>query len=399
MKKIIAFTLACLMVLGTTSAFAAAFNDIEGHWGEAEITSAYEKGIVNGYEDGTFRPDDTVTRAEFVKMLSSVVVTKLGVNDVPDQFKTEDTWYSKYYTFAKLYFLATDSENAINGINPGVLTAENASSPIQRWEMAHMSSSLMVNFLGKNLTSFPIFSDSAEIEKMPGNIPYGIRLAADQKIMTGTGNGEFSPYGTGTRAQATAIVLRINDLIDKQIADEIAKENETIAKENEAAEKVKFEMENGETFTVALLPQYAPETVANFKSLVESGFYDGLTFHRVIEGFMAQGGDPNGDGSGGSGKTIKGEFAANGFTQNTLSHQRGVISMARTNDPNSASSGFFICYDDASFLDGSYAAFGRVVEGMDVVDSFLKVERGMNILGEEATPLTPIVIKKATMVK
>ena len=123
-------------------------------------------------------------------------------------------------------------------------------------------------------------------------------------------------------------------------------------------QKILVTMENGDEFTIETAPQYAPETCSNFIELVESGFYNGLTFHRVIDGFVAQGGDPSGDGTGGSGKPIKGEFAANGFEQNTLSHTRGVISMARRGgDMDSATSQFFICYDDASFLNGNYAAF------------------------------------------
>ncbi|MBE7011610.1 MAG: peptidylprolyl isomerase [Ruminococcaceae bacterium] len=163
--------------------------------------------------------------------------------------------------------------------------------------------------------------------------------------------------------------------------------------------KVKFEMENGEHYIVELYPEYAPQTVANFVSLVEKEFYNGLTFHRVVEGFMAQGGDPQGTGMGGSDDCILGEFSSNGVTSNTLSHQRGVISMARSQAPNSASSQFFICYDDASFLDGDYAAFGRVIEGMETVDNFLKVEREQNEMGEVAIPKTPIVIKSATIVE
>ena len=120
--------------------------------------------------------------------------------------------------------------------------------------------------------------------------------------------------------------------------------------------------------TVELYPQYAPKTVANFVKLAESGFYDGLTFHRIMEGFMIQGGDPKGNGTGSSDENIVGEFSANGFTQNTLSHTRGVISMARSSDMNSASSQFFIVHKDSTFLDGQYAAFGEVTDGMDVVD-------------------------------
>ena len=120
--------------------------------------------------------------------------------------------------------------------------------------------------------------------------------------------------------------------------------------------------------TVELDPAAAPETVENFIRLAEAGFYDGLTFHRVIRGFMIQGGDPLGNGTGGSGQTIRGEFAANGV-QNSLSHTRGTISMARSQSYDSASSQFFIVQEDAVYLDGQYAAFGRVTGGMDVVDA------------------------------
>lgn len=161
---------------------------------------------------------------------------------------------------------------------------------------------------------------------------------------------------------------------------------------------VTFEMDNEKKFTVELLPEYAPETVENFIDLVSEGFYDGLTFHRIIPGFMAQGGDPEGTGFGGSKKTIKGEFSSNGFKQNTLSHTRGVVSMARSAANDSASSQFFICYsDDDTFLDGSYAAFGKVIEGMDVVDSFCDVELKTNSIGEKAIPVTPIVIESMTV--
>ena len=130
---------------------------------------------------------------------------------------------------------------------------------------------------------------------------------------------------------------------------------------------VTFEMENGKTFKAELCPEVAPNTVNNFLSLVGKGFYDGIIFHRVIAGFMIQGGDPRGVGTGGPGYCIKGEFSANGFP-NPLKHARGVLSMARTQDPNSAGSQFFVMHADGFFLDGQYAAFGKVIEGMEVVD-------------------------------
>ena len=136
---------------------------------------------------------------------------------------------------------------------------------------------------------------------------------------------------------------------------------------------VTITMENGAQIKLELYPEIAPITVENFEKLVKDGFYDGLIFHRVIRGFMIQGGCPQGTGTGGPGWHFKGEFAKNGV-KNDLKHTRGVISMARSMDPNSAGSQFFIMHEDAPHLDGSYAAFGKVVEGMDVVDAIAAVK-------------------------
>ncbi len=135
---------------------------------------------------------------------------------------------------------------------------------------------------------------------------------------------------------------------------------------------ITFEMENGDIMKAELYPQVAPNTVNNFISLVNKGFYDGLIFHRVINGFMIQGGDPEGTGMGGPGYGIKGEFAQNGFA-NDLKHSAGVLSMARSMMPNSAGSQFFIMHKDAPHLDGTYAAFGKIIEGMDVVNKIAEV--------------------------
>ena len=135
---------------------------------------------------------------------------------------------------------------------------------------------------------------------------------------------------------------------------------------------ITFEMENGDIMKAELYPQVAPNTVNNFISLVNKGFYDGLIFHRVINGFMIQGGDPEGTGMGGPGYGIKGEFAQNGFA-NDLKHSGGVLSMARSMMPNSAGSQFFIMHKDAPHLDGAYAAFGKIIEGMDVVNKIAEV--------------------------
>lgn len=140
---------------------------------------------------------------------------------------------------------------------------------------------------------------------------------------------------------------------------------------------VTFEMENGDIMKAELYPEIAPNTVNNFISLVNKGFYDGLIFHRVISGFMIQGGCPDGTGMGGPGYSIKGEFLQNGFP-NELKHTEGVLSMARAMHPDSAGSQFFIMHKDAPHLDGAYAAFGKIVEGMDVVDKIAGVRTDYN---------------------
>ena len=160
---------------------------------------------------------------------------------------------------------------------------------------------------------------------------------------------------------------------------------------------VTMEIEDYGTIKIELYPEYAPNTVANFVSLIESGFYNGLTFHRLVPGFVIQGGDPVGNGTGGPGYTIAGEFKANGYSKNTLSHDKGVISMARSMDYDSAGSQFFIVLDDSakSSLDNLYAGFGRVTEGMEILEEIEKSEE----IADEASGLLEenITITKVTV--
>lgn len=156
--------------------------------------------------------------------------------------------------------------------------------------------------------------------------------------------------------------------------------------------KVSIEVKNYGTILVELFPKLAPKTVKNFINLVEQGFYNGLTFHRIIEGFMIQGGDPLGTGMGGSKEKISGEFTSNGFP-NPLEHTRGVISMARSMHPNSASSQFFIMHQDAPHLDGSYAAFGACIKGIEVVDAIAQVE-----VDVQDKPRSQVIISKMELI-
>ncbi|MBQ1288569.1 MAG: peptidylprolyl isomerase [Erysipelotrichaceae bacterium] len=157
--------------------------------------------------------------------------------------------------------------------------------------------------------------------------------------------------------------------------------------------KIRIKMKNGGEMVAELYPEIAPVTVENFLKLVNQGFYNGLTFHRVIPGFMIQGGCPRGTGTGGPGWTIKGEFRANGF-RNDLKHTAGVLSMARAYDPDSAGSQFFIMHHDAPHLDGQYAAFGKLVSGMEVVNEIALVKRDWN-----DKPLEPQVIESMTVIE
>ena len=154
---------------------------------------------------------------------------------------------------------------------------------------------------------------------------------------------------------------------------------------------VTIEMENGGVIKLELYPEKAPNTVNNFLSLVKRGFYDGVIFHRVIPGFMIQGGDPDGTGMGGPGYRIRGEFKHNGFSKNNLKHERGVLSMARTMMPDTAGSQFFIMHDKAPHLDNEYAAFGKVIDGMDVVDEIANTPTDYN-----DKPKAPQRMKKVT---
>ncbi|MCI6164651.1 MAG: peptidylprolyl isomerase [Lachnospira sp.] len=154
---------------------------------------------------------------------------------------------------------------------------------------------------------------------------------------------------------------------------------------------ITFTMENGDVMKAELYPEIAPNTVNNFISLVKKGFYDGLIFHRIIEGFMIQGGDPEGSGMGGPGYSIKGEFNINGF-KNDLKHTKGVLSMARAQHPDSAGSQFFIMHENAPHLDGQYAAFGKLIEGTDVLDSIATVATDWS-----DRPRQPQVMKTVTV--
>ncbi|MBQ3226437.1 MAG: peptidylprolyl isomerase [Clostridia bacterium] len=414
MKKIISLIIAFAM-LCSTAAFAHPFKDAQSHWADAELEKAYNNKVISGDPDGKFRPDDAITRAEFLKMLAAEIGARAEV-EIPEADGEDKHWAAKYYSFATTYMYAPMSE-AVGNITPGIMTAETYDLPIPRWEMAFMLSETMRNVTGMTASSIEIsYVDKGEISKTyPEKINQSVASCFGLSLMTGDENNKFNPSASGTRAEAVTVINRVDAMLEKIIESIKAAEEEQM-KQYEAYEQalkdnlvtydkiptghpiVYMVMENGKKVTIELYPEYAPQTVANFVKLVKEGFYNGLTFHRIVPGFVAQGGDPDGDGSGGSDANIKGEFLANGVETNTLSHTKGVISMARSQHPDSATSQFFICLDDAATaLDGSYAAFGKVIAGMDVVEKFAEVELEMSASGEQSIPKTPIIIKAMTV--
>lgn len=414
MKKLTAAVAALAMLF--SSVFAASLSDIGGHWAEEQINAAYENKTINGDEDGKFRPDDGISRGEFLKMITAFLAGNFNI-EIPEVENAEH-WAQKYYNFAITTYLQGMESVKIDGISPGIFDKKNYDEPLERWEMAYIIDSALSAVYGihSDEGDFSNIADIKEVEENLSQVSSSVKSMISLGIMAGDENGYFLPHFVGTRAEAVVVLSRVSVLTDKihKYVDSIQQQQQQALKEQEDALKktnityekiptghpvVEFTLANGGKFEITLYPEYAPQTCANFLELVSKHFYDGLTFHRVIDGFMAQGGDPNGNGTGGSGSTIFGEFASNGFSQNTLKHEKGVVSMARSQLANSASSQFFICYDDASYLDGQYAAFGKVTKGMNIVENFLMTEMQDNGYGEISSPKKPIKITKAVVKK
>jgi len=207
--------------------------------------------------------------------------------------------------------------------------------------------------------------------------------------------GEAPADGEAAEDAPAAAPVVVN--MDEILAEIDSKSVSDFSVADEMTDYVKISITGYGDVVIRLRPDIAPISAANFQTLVGQGFYDGLSFHRVYPGFMIQGGDPEGTGMGGSDQTIRGEFASNGI-ENNLSHVRGVLSMARAQDPDSASSQFFLMHADSDFLDGNYAAFGYVVAGLDTIDKVCQVELTTNAYGEQSVPVTPVIMESAVFV-
>ena len=211
-----------------------------------------------------------------------------------------------------------------------------------------------------------------------------LTLSLAAAMLTGCGSKNDTTDTTETTAEETSA----SDETSEEASDtaDTAEDEELLT----GTHHVTIDVQDYGTISLELDADTAPISVTNFINLANEGFYDGLTFHRIISGFMIQGGDPNGNGTGGSDKTIKGEFSANGV-ENDISHVRGTISMARANNPDSGSSQFFIVHEDSTFLDGQYAAFGHVTDGMDVVDAICEAVPVQDNNGTVAAADQPVI--------
>lgn len=398
MKRIISFLLITVMLC--TAVFAHPFKDVGGHWAESQIERGFKNGTVNGDPDGRFRPDDGITRGEFVKMISAEIASLVKGN-IRAEEKEDIHWAERYYEFARVYLFGSAS-GEIDGIKGGeLLTAGSYDVAIPRWEMAYMLGITSCNLLMLDLNTVPEapFADDGDMASFPDDVKKTIRACSVLGLMQGNPDGKFSPKSGGTRAEAITVINRVHDLIAphyieskdyEEMYNETVKESiityTDIPKGHPVAT---IEMSDGKKIKMELYPEYAPQTVAHFVKLAESGFYQGVEFHRIVPGFVAQAGKNTQISDG----VIKGEFSENGFTKNTLSHKKGIVSLARAQHNDSGSNQFFICLEDTPMLDGKYAAFGKVIEGMDVVMAFEKVQLEESSAGEISSPVIPIVIK------
>jgi len=312
--------------------------------------------VVNGYPDGSFRPAATVTRAEFAKMVCIFAgQTELTTAAVPFSDVSPGIWYYGWVSRAA-------EQGLVNGYpEDGTYRPHNT---ITQQEIA----AVLVRLSGVDT----------------GNFSW-----PDDYIDNASKAGLFKDFTFAGAAQASRI-LTCQMLYNALPPAEAASEEPAEPAEDLTANTIKatITMEDGGKIVLELYPDVAPQSVRNFVYLARQGFYDGLKFHRIMKGFMIQGGDPEGIGIGGPGYSIKGEFLANGFT-NTLKHERGVLSMARSNAFDSAGSQFFIMHAASPSLDGSYAAFGRVISGMDVVDRIADTPNsgGNGAVAEENKPV------------
>ncbi len=390
MKKMVAFLIATAMLFGMT-AFAHPFTDVKGHWAEAQLDIAYNSGMINGDPDGRFRPDDNISRAEYLKMLTAVTANWLEIPESEiNRFDDGSHWASKYYNFAlhqgwiiNYSYDVGDPEYEefvesirVGDILPGNMDTDNFDIPIERWEMAYMASRFAHSLCGvamskKTNTGFADYGKIAA--SFPETVTMHITCSYGAGIMTGDPSGNLNATDNGTRAEAAVMVNRFINLIDKEYKT-IPETNVTYEQIPQGHPVAVITFSDESSIELELYPEYAPQTVAHFVEMAKKGVYN--------EEFDVVG--VNGAAYSNIGSicafstpktldvTVYGEFKKNGFDRNTLPHAKGTAVMDYMWNYNDGSLDFRILVEDMPEKNGCAAAFGKVIKGMDIIENLVK---------------------------
>ena len=356
-KRLISLALVIVLLLGIASVAQgniiiagssgiSSSDEMPSLWAQEQVSAAIKANLVPQSLQSKYT--QATSRAEFCALAAALYEIAKGVV-INERAKFSDTSDQNVEKMAAL--------GVVNGVGEGKFAP---ADKLTREQAATMLSRL-TEAIGKPLPSrAATFVDNSKVSAWALG---AVGQMQNTGIMGGVGNNTFAPKDPYTREQSIATILRLFNLIKEPIS---------LAELTANAIQATITMEDGSRIMLELYPDLAPQSVRNFVYLARQGFYDGLKFHRIIKDFMIQGGDPLGNGTGGPGYSIKGEFSQNGFT-NELKHTRGVLSMARSQNFDSAGSQFFIMHADTASLDGSYAAFGKVTSGMDVVDKIADI--------------------------
>ena len=390
MKKFVAFIVALVMLCSVT-AYAHPFTDVRGHWAEAQLDIAYNNGMINGDPDGRFRPDDNISRAEYLKMLTAVTAKWLGIPDSEiNRFADGSHWASKYYNFAlhqgwiiNYSYDTGDPEyeayvNAVKvgDILPGNMNTDNFDIPIERWELAYMASRFAHSLCGVAMSKKANtgFADYNKVmNTFPETVTMHITCSYGAGIMTGDPSGNLNATDNGTRAEAAVMVNRYINMIDSEYK-KIPETNVTYDKIPEGHPVAVITFSDDRSIELELYPEYAPQTVAHFVAMAKNGVYN-----EEFDVIGVNGAEHSSIGSICSisspktvNATVYGEFSQNGFAQNTLPHVKGTAVMDYMWNYNDGSLDFRILAEDMTEKNGSAAAFGKVVKGMDIIDELVK---------------------------
>jgi len=393
MKKFIAFLLVCAMLCSMT-VFAHPFNDVGGHWAEPQLEIAYQSGMINGDPDGRFRPDDNISRGEYLKMLTAVTAQWLETPQSEiDRFADDAHWAYKFYNYAMYQgwvinyaydFVDPEYEEFVNEIKvgdviPGNMDAETFDVPIERWEMAYLASRFAHSICGASMAKKAQngYADYAEVSaNYPALVLNHISCSYGAGIMTGDETGRLNASDNGTRAEAAVMVNRYLALIDGEYR-KIPDTNVTYQQIPEGHPVAVITLSDESKIEIELYPEYAPQTVAHFVDLVKSGFYNEEVDVNGVnkENFPTVGSLCTFSTPKEIEKTVYGEFTKNGYTANVMPFEKGTVVMDYMWNYNDGAANFRILAEDMPEKAGDAAAFGKVISGMDILET-LSAESG-----------------------